>query len=103
MRLLVVRRLQTPPVIAMQLGALGRMDAPTVNGCRWVTEEQRTRMGISTGEGERSVQGVRSIPGEARRLFLHLSDCDVYEAVGRLACSLTLAKKTEGRFCLRTL
>lgn len=67
MRLLVVRRLQTPPVIAMQLGALGRMDAPA-EWESWVTEEQRTRMGISTGEGERYVQGaVNPGRGEARR------------------------------------
>lgn len=50
MRLLVVRRLQTPPVIAMQLGALGRMDAPA-EWESWATKEQRTRMGISIGEG----------------------------------------------------
>lgn len=44
MRLVVVYRSQAPPVIAMQLGALGWMDAPAE--CEvWKTGEQRKKKG----------------------------------------------------------
>lgn len=87
MRLLVVRRLQSPPVIAMQLGALGWMDAPA-EWESWVTEEQRTRMGISTGEGGQSVQGAVSRGrGEALHIML----------IRGKFCSRSHKKKKTGR------